>query len=76
MTNQDKSSSDMSDDKGQRYGTREHPAVVTHTNAGVTFDIAAIRPTLSDLKVVRFEALCGVSQEAGNTCHRKTSLKT
>ena len=47
-----------------KYGTVEHPAIVTHTNAGVTFDIALLRPTLADLKIVRFEALCGVSQDA------------
>ncbi|MCK4997990.1 MAG: NPCBM/NEW2 domain-containing protein [Anaerohalosphaera sp.] len=52
--------------KGQHYGTFELQAMVTHSNAGVTFDVAALRSQLFCLKIVRFEALCGVSQEAGN----------
>ena len=52
---------------GQQYGTVEHPAIVTHCNAGVTFDLGALRPHLFGRKIIRFEALCGISQEAGNT---------
>jgi hypothetical protein len=49
---------------GQRYGVRTHPAMSMHANAGVTFDLQAIRDSAAGARIVRFTALCGISEAA------------
>ncbi len=49
---------------GQNYGTREHPALALHTNAGITFDLKTIRRTLARYEIVRFRASCGITEDA------------
>jgi len=49
---------------GQFYGTREHPAIALHSNAGITFDLEALRAALPGLGIDRFRATCGISEEA------------
>lgn len=48
----------------QPYGTKEHPAIALHSNAGITFDLNAIRAAMPGLKITRFISLFGVSQDA------------
>jgi hypothetical protein len=50
---------------GKDYGTRVDPVISMHANAGVTFDLQAIRATLSGVDIKRFTALCGISETAG-----------
>ena len=45
-----------------KYGTATHPAIYIHTNAGITFDLNAIRSALPGQKVVGFSALCGINE--------------
>jgi hypothetical protein len=49
--------------KGQAFGTREHPAIALHSNAGITFDLDAMRRDLPGLEIVEFKAGCGVSED-------------
>lgn len=48
--------------QGQAYGTSLHPALNMHTNAGITFDLDAIRASNPGARIRRFEALCGISE--------------
>ncbi|MCP4451583.1 MAG: FecR domain-containing protein [Planctomycetes bacterium] len=50
---------------GKDYGTRVDPVISMHANAGITFDLQAIRATLSGADIRRFTALCGISETAG-----------
>lgn len=60
-----------SDFDQQRNGTDAYPAMMMYINAGVTFDLAAIRDSLPpEVKIVRFEAMCGVSQLANTQTAR------
>jgi ferric-dicitrate binding protein FerR (iron transport regulator) len=47
---------------GRTYNTRQWPSIGMHTNLGITFDLDKIRSSLPGAKVVRFRALCGVSE--------------
>ncbi|HOQ04899.1 MAG TPA: FecR domain-containing protein [Anaerohalosphaeraceae bacterium] len=47
---------------GQVYGTADKPAIFMHANLGITFDLEAIRRTLANLKISRFTALAGISE--------------
>lgn len=47
---------------GQVYGTADNPAIFMHANLGITFDLQAIRRTLPNLKISRFTALAGISE--------------
>jgi hypothetical protein len=49
--------------KGQAYGTREHPAIALHSNAGITFDLDAMRRDLPGLEIIEFKARCGISED-------------
>lgn len=55
---------------GQAYGTKEYPALALHSNAGITFDLDAIRADMPGLKITHFKSLCGISQEAGTRTWR------
>jgi hypothetical protein len=49
--------------RGVVYGTAEHPALSIHPNAGITFDLEAIRADNPGVRVERFTALCGVAED-------------
>lgn len=55
----------------QLYGTKEFPAIALHSNAGITFNLKAIRQDMPGLKIVRFTAVCGVSKESGRTGNKE-----
>jgi len=47
---------------GQVYGNEQNPAIFMHANAGITFDLEAIRAALPHLKITCFTALAGISE--------------
>ena len=47
---------------GVEYGTMSKPAILTHANIGVTFDLMAIRKALPLQKLKAFTAACGISE--------------
>lgn len=51
----------------QVYGQGGHPALLMHANVGITFDLDAIRATLSGAKIRDFTSYCGVSNRARET---------
>jgi len=57
---------------GRRYGTRAMPAISIHANAGVTFDLQAIRDGLFDMRIGQFTALCGLSELAATAKLQET----
>jgi hypothetical protein len=48
--------------KRKKYGTLTNPAISMHANAGITFDLEAIRSAMPGVKIVNFNALCGVTE--------------
>jgi hypothetical protein len=48
--------------RGVEYGTAEHPALNIHPNAGITFDLNAIRADNPGIAIKRITAVCGVSE--------------
>ncbi len=47
---------------GVQYGTPMLPAIMMHSNLGVTFDLDAIRATVPGTRIVRFTSLAGLSE--------------
>ncbi len=47
---------------GQTYDTRAHPSIGMHPNAGITFDLNAIRNAMPEARITRFHARCGVAE--------------
>ncbi|MCU0918018.1 MAG: FecR domain-containing protein [Planctomycetes bacterium] len=47
---------------GRTYDTRSHPSIGMHPNAGITFDLDAIRSAMPETVIRRFQARCGVSE--------------
>ena len=48
--------------RGVEYGSPQHPALNIHPNAGITFDLEAIRTDNPGAIIERFTALCGISE--------------
>ncbi len=49
--------------RGTIYGTSEQPALMLHSNLGVTFDLQAIRKTLPPgRRITGFSARCGIAE--------------
>lgn len=47
---------------GIQYGTPLHPAIMTHANTGITFDLDVIRSSMaSGLRIRSFSSHCGLS---------------
>jgi len=46
---------------GRTYDTRANPSIGMHPNAGITFDLDAIRHTMPEAQISRLHARCGVS---------------
>ena len=51
----------------QIFGQDNHPALLMHANVGITFDLDAIRKTLSGTRIRNFKSYCGVSHRATET---------
>jgi hypothetical protein len=47
---------------GRTYDTKAHPSIGMHPNAGITFDLDAIRNAMPETQIERFTARCGVSE--------------
>lgn len=47
---------------GVDYGTLNHPCISLHANAGVTFDLQAIRRSVPGTQIQRFTSLVGISE--------------
>jgi hypothetical protein len=47
---------------GKTYDTQASPSIGMHPNAGITFDLDAIRSSMPEVEIVRFRAVCGVSE--------------
>jgi hypothetical protein len=52
---------------GQTYGTTDHPALLMHANAGITFNLDAIRESLTGSRIKRFTSVCGISNHVQKT---------
>ncbi len=50
---------------GRQYGTRANPVIAIHANAGITFDLHAMRAMLPRTRIMCFTAVCGMSETAG-----------
>ncbi|MFC1762070.1 NPCBM/NEW2 domain-containing protein [Planctomycetota bacterium] len=59
---------------GTVYGTQEHPAIVIHANAGITFDLEAIRTAHPGFEFTRFRSICGISQNVPNGVEANASI--
>ena len=46
------------------YGTQENPAIIMHSNSGITFDLDQIRAKLPGVKITAFRSKCGISETA------------
>ncbi len=46
----------------KRYDTPMNPAIFLHANAGITFDLAAIRSAIPGIRIVKFKSLCGMCE--------------
>ena len=44
------------------YGTERRPGILVHANAGITFDLAALRESLTDVDPAGFHAMCGIPE--------------
>jgi len=47
---------------GRTYGTKANPSIGMHPNAGITFDLDAIRSAMPEAQIRQFRARCGVSE--------------
>ena len=47
---------------GMEYGTKMHPAIIMHSNVGITFDLKELQKQVSDSEISRFQGKCCVSQ--------------
>jgi len=52
---------------GQTYGTTDHPALLMHANVGITFNLDAIRESLTGSRIKRFTSVCGISNHVQKT---------
>ncbi|MFC1760684.1 FecR domain-containing protein [Planctomycetota bacterium] len=51
----------------QNYGTVTHPALIMHASLGITFDLDAIRASLTGSRIKRFTSVCGISNNVQKT---------
>ncbi len=61
---------------GQTYDTRIHPSIGMHPNAGITFDLDAIRHAMPEAEIGRFRARCGVSENVVRFAQRDADPNT
>ncbi|MBP8605151.1 MAG: NPCBM/NEW2 domain-containing protein [Phycisphaerae bacterium] len=46
---------------GIQFGSALHPGIMMHSNAGITFDLDAIRSSIPGARISRFTSICGMS---------------
>lgn len=63
------SSNQLAHLEGIQYGTAMHPAIMLHANAGITFDLDAIRSLMPGVQIRRFTSVCGLSDTLLGTMH-------
>jgi hypothetical protein len=61
---------------GRTYNTRVHPSIGMHPNAGITFDLDAIRHAMPEAEIGRFRARCGVSDNVVRFAQRDADPNT
>ncbi len=61
---------------GQTYDTRAHPSIGMHPNAGITFDLDAIRSAMPESQILRFHSRCGVSENVVRFAQRDADPNT
>ena len=54
--------------QGRVFGTKAFPSIGMHANAGVTFDLEALRRSIPDRHITHFRSLCGVSDTVALFC--------
>lgn len=47
---------------GIQFGTRQHPAIMMHANAGITFDLDEIRSSIPGSRIRKFTSVGGLSE--------------
>ncbi len=52
---------------GQTYGTAARPALLMHANLGITFDLDAMRASLTGSRIKRFTSVCGINNQVQTT---------
>jgi hypothetical protein len=58
---------------GRIYNTAGQPSISMHPNSGITFDLDKIRSFMPDIDVIRFRALCGISDTLMDYIDAKTN---
>lgn len=61
---------------GRAYDTNARPSLGIHPNAGITFDLDAIRSAMPDADIRRFSARCGVSENVVRFAQRDADPNT
>ena len=59
---------------GQQFGTAEKPALFMHANAGITFDLEAIRKAMPAFRVTAFRARCVLFEKSDRIRTEKTDI--
>ncbi|MCG8510611.1 MAG: NPCBM/NEW2 domain-containing protein, partial [Rhodospirillales bacterium] len=59
---------------GRDFGTAANPSINIHANAGITFDLDAVRAQHKGLSLKRFVALAGMSSNALTMTERKVDI--
>jgi hypothetical protein len=58
---------------GHQCGTRTFPAILMHSNVGITFDLGTIRQNIPGIDISKFTALAGISETAMQSMEGKVS---
>lgn len=61
---------------GRTYDTRANPSIGMHPNAGITFDLDAIRSGMAETQIKRFRARCGISDNVVRFAERDADPNT
>lgn len=59
---------------GQEYGTVENPALFMHANAGITFDLEAVRKAMPAFQITAFRARCVLFEKSDRIRTEKTDI--
>lgn len=61
---------------GRTYDTRANPSIGIHPNAGVTFDLDAIRSAMPEAQIRSFHTRCGISENVVRFAQRDADPNT
>lgn len=61
---------------GRTYDAKDKPSIGMHPNAGITFDLDAIRNAMPEARIDRFTARCGVSENVVRFAQRDADPNT